>query len=77
VSQQPGLAPVPPPAEPATAELKLLGLLKDLAIAVAEAADFDTALTVVLEDVCRATGWTYGQGWVPDPDGRTLVCSPA
>jgi PAS domain S-box-containing protein len=51
-------------------------LLHDLTMAVGIAADFSSALGLVVEKICRATGWRYGQVWVPDAGGSSMVCGP-
>ncbi|HHT9138426.1 MAG TPA: GAF domain-containing protein [Candidatus Wunengus sp. YC60] len=50
-----------------------VGLLKTLTISIAEAKNLHDALVVTLEKVCSATGWIYGEAWIPDPDGKRLV----
>ena len=52
-------------------------LLETIAHTISEAQDFHSALKLVLYKVCEATGWSYGEAWVPQPDGAVLVCSPA
>jgi signal transduction histidine kinase len=32
---------------------------------------------VALGKVCEATGWVFGEAWVPSADGTRLECSPA
>ncbi len=51
-------------------------LLARLALAVGAAPDLDTALARLLRDVCRETGWTYGEAWLPDASGSRLLRSP-
>ena len=52
-------------------------LLHALLPTAAEAEDFRSALAVTLHKVCEATGWTYGEAWVPRPDGKALDCGQA
>ncbi len=54
-------------------ELRLLELLTRM---VGEAEDFESALQVMLREVCETTGWDYGEAWVPRADGEVLVCRP-
>lgn len=57
------------------AELEIR-LLQTLTQAMTEAEDFDVGLNVALREVCEATGWVYGEAWVPRADGTGLECSP-
>ena len=41
-------------------------LLQTLSVAVAESPDVETALCVTLEKVSSATGWGYGEAWLPN-----------
>lgn len=45
--------------------------------AIFESQDFQAALKVALQKVCEATGWDFGEAWVPSADGSVLECSPA
>ena len=40
--------------------------------AVAEAADFETALSALLSEVTQAIAWDYGEAWTPTVDGTAL-----
>ncbi|MDO8745228.1 MAG: EAL domain-containing protein [Candidatus Brocadiaceae bacterium] len=48
-------------------------LLKTLTLSISESKDLHDALIVTLENVCSATGWVYGEAWIPDPEGKCLV----
>ncbi|MBD1939004.1 EAL domain-containing protein [Microcoleus sp. FACHB-68] len=52
-------------------------LLQNIALAIAAAEDFQTALGIALRYCCEATGWNYGEAWIPSPDTDALYCSPA
>lgn len=51
-------------------------LLQAMTLAIAQSQDFHTALGEALRQVCQATGWKYGEVWIPRLDGSTLECSP-
>ncbi len=51
-------------------------LLLNISQAISAAPDFDTALEVALEQVCKTTSWIYGEAWIPTIDESALVCSP-
>jgi PAS domain S-box-containing protein len=55
-------------------EIRLLHSIKQ---AIFESQDFHAALKVALQKVCEATGWDFGEAWVPTVDGSVLECSPA
>src|SRR5438876_1169447 len=54
-----------------------LSLLQTIAMEVAAADHFSSALEVVLRRVCEKTGWVLGQAWVPNDDGTALDCGSA
>lgn len=49
-----------------------VNLLQSLILAVGESGNLHDALVVTLEKVCNATGWIYGEAWVPHRDGKYL-----
>ncbi len=51
-------------------------LLQTMIQAIANADDFHSALAVAIRQVCEATGWNYGEAWIPRSDG-ILECSSA
>ncbi|HIK18689.1 MAG TPA: PAS domain S-box protein [Leptolyngbyaceae cyanobacterium M33_DOE_097] len=51
-------------------------LLLSLTQAITNAVDFDQALEIALQTLCEATGWMYGEAWLPTADGSGLYCSP-
>jgi signal transduction histidine kinase/CheY-like chemotaxis protein len=52
-------------------------LLHDLTLAVGACEDISCALRVVVEKICQATGWIYGQAWVPSAKGDFLTFDSA
>ncbi|HHT9107271.1 MAG TPA: PAS domain S-box protein [Candidatus Wunengus sp. YC64] len=50
-----------------------VSLFKTLTLAISEAKDLHDALVVTLEKVCGASGWVYGEAWIPDHEGKQLV----
>lgn len=52
-------------------------LLQTVTLAIAQAEDFQSALSVALRHCCEATGWDFGEAWIPSPDAGVLKCSPA
>src|SRR3989304_7105949 len=46
---------------------------KTLTLSIIESKDLHDALVVTLEKVCSATGWIYGEAWIPDPKSKCLV----
>lgn len=51
--------------------------LHSITQAIFESQDFHAALSGALQKVCEATGWEFGEAWVPNADGSVLECSPA
>lgn len=49
-----------------------LKLLQTVTQAIAEAPGYDSALQVALQRVAGATGWSYGEVWVPGEDAIEL-----
>ncbi len=52
-------------------------LLHSITQAIFESEDFHAALSGALQKVCEATGWEFGEAWVPNADSSVLECSPA
>jgi len=53
-----------------------LAFLRRVTLLVGEAPDADTAVTLFLREVCRFTGWTAGEAWLPSADGPWLERGP-
>lgn len=53
-----------------------LHLLQAITTAVSECPDFDSALQIALNRIGQATGWTYGEAWIPNPSHGCLEVSP-
>ncbi|MDO8726587.1 MAG: PAS domain S-box protein [Candidatus Methanoperedens sp.] len=51
-------------------------LLLTLTRAIGESEDLKVALEIALKKVCEATGWDYGEAWIPNVDGTVLELSP-
>lgn len=56
---------------------KEVQFLHSITRAIFESQDFYAALSIALQKVCEATGWDFGEAWVPNADGTVLECSPA
>ena len=52
-------------------------LLHSITQAIFTSQDFHAALNVAIQKVCEATGWDFGEAWVPNAEGSALECSPA
>jgi PAS domain S-box-containing protein len=53
-----------------------LRLLRSLVLTLGEAEELDTALTLVLQQLCRVTGWDVGEVWLPDSKTGVLRRGP-
>src|SRR3990172_8673401 len=54
-----------------------LRLLYGLTRSIVSSKDFNSALQLVLEEVCMAIGWDFGEAWIPRPNGALLEYSHA
>lgn len=52
------------------------GLWEKTIEALGEAPDLDSALSVALHNIGVATGWDYGEIWIPSGEESELKCSP-
>jgi diguanylate cyclase (GGDEF)-like protein/PAS domain S-box-containing protein len=54
-------------------------LLQQLTLAIGVSADFEAALSSVLQIVCETQAWNYGEAWIPSglEAGASLKLSPA
>jgi diguanylate cyclase (GGDEF)-like protein/PAS domain S-box-containing protein len=55
----------PLPNQPVTVPTLSLDLLQTLVVQVSQARGFEAALQCVIEQVCHATAWTFGEVWLP------------
>ncbi|MEM8637613.1 MAG: EAL domain-containing protein [Cyanobacteria bacterium P01_G01_bin.54] len=51
-------------------------LLHQLMQAIGDAPSFEAALGLILEQVCQATGWDFGEVWVPNTKALALELLP-
>jgi PAS domain S-box-containing protein len=51
-------------------------VVRELAVAIAQARTVESAIELTLREICALAGWALGQAWVCD-DGSHLECSPA
>lgn len=49
-------------------------LLQTITHVVSDSQDYRSALEIALRKVCEATGWSYGEAWIPSSDGTVLEC---
>jgi PAS domain S-box-containing protein len=50
-------------------------LVQTVTMGATSAPTFAGTLQTVLRDVCEATRWSFGEAWVPTPDGASLECA--
>jgi PAS domain S-box-containing protein len=53
-------------------EEETLKLLQSITVSVSSAKDLNGALLATIESLCSATGWTYGEAWLPTDSGERL-----
>ncbi|MFO0795533.1 MAG: PAS domain-containing protein [Candidatus Brocadiaceae bacterium] len=49
-----------------------INLLQTIMMSIPETENFSTALGIVLQQVCKSTGWVFGEAWLPSHNGRYL-----
>jgi PAS domain S-box-containing protein len=49
-----------------------LKLLQSITLAISASNDLNGALSLTLESLCGATGWGYGEAWLPTSDGSRV-----
>lgn len=54
-----------------------VNLLQSIILKISELESVESALEVVLQEICQLKGWAYGEAWIPDPNNRVLRCSHA
>ncbi len=52
-------------------------LLQTITMAINESEDLHAALVITLRKLCEATGWVFGEIWIPDSSGSHLKRSSA
>lgn len=49
-----------------------LKLLQSISLSISEADDLNAAFSIAIKRVCEATGWSFGEVWVPDRANDSL-----
>ncbi|MGK7922368.1 MAG: diguanylate cyclase [Trichodesmium sp.] len=49
-----------------------LQLLLKATHAISEASDFESALEVILLEICQTMNWNFGEAWIPKKEGKIL-----
>lgn len=52
-------------------------LLQTITLEIVESDSLESALEVILRQVCEKTGWVFGQAWIPRRQEEILDCGPA
>ena len=52
-------------------------LLQTITQAISETTNFDNAIAVILHQVCKTVGWSFGEAWIPDNLEKLLRLSPS
>ena len=52
-------------------------LLQTITQAISEAASFDEAISITLQQVCQTVAWGYGEAWIPNSQENLLQISPS
>ena len=53
-------------------ERKMSELLRSITLYLKDTDNFDSAISMVIDKVCELTGWSYGEAWLPRPDGTCM-----
>ena len=54
-----------------------VNLLQSIILKISELENVESALEVVLREICQLKNWDYGEAWLPDPNGGVLRCNRA
>ncbi len=54
-----------------------VNLLQSIIMQISELESVESALEVVLQEICQLKGWAYGEAWLPDASSGVLRCSHA
>ncbi|MGD1715969.1 diguanylate cyclase domain-containing protein [Dapis sp. BLCC M172] len=49
-----------------------LQLLLNATYAISEASDFESALEIILAEICQTMNWDFGEAWIPNQDNTML-----
>ena len=54
-----------------------VNVLQSIILKISELENVESALEVVLREICQLKDWEYGEAWLPDVNSGTLYCSQA